>query len=112
MDTRHKNRCDNGCIRRMNTPEIGKGQFAYYQGTLDCPAQVEPESCEFETISLCGCCSFEDGSETKTADECRFKSSNNEWAECGCHNTLIVYTTCLSKRCHGACPYGFKVGED
>ncbi len=92
----------------MDIPKTEKGDFAYYKGTLDCPAQVEPESCEFEVIALCGCCSFEDGSEINTPETCRFRNGEKNRAECECHNTMIVYSTCLSKRNHGACPYGFK----
>jgi hypothetical protein len=100
--------CDSGCIRRMNVPEIGKGNFAFYKGTLDCPAHIgdcDPEV--VEAMTLCGCCSFEDGT-LATVSRCRFRIGDGGWAECDCHNTMIVYGTCLSKRNHGKCPYGLK----
>lgn len=103
----HEKRCDNGCIRRMDIEKCGEGNFSYYLGTLDCPAQVEPESCECEVISLCGCCSFDDGI-SMTVDKCRYRNELVSWAECECHNTPIIYSTCLSKRNHSACPYGLK----
>jgi hypothetical protein len=106
--TKHSKSCNNGCIRKMNIRKTGSGVFAYYKGTLDCPAQVEPKSCEFEAITLCGCCSFENERDIKTIENCRFRKGDGNWADCECHNTMIIYTTCLSKRNHGACPYGFK----
>lgn len=107
--TEHPNRCSNGCIRRMDIGKNRTGDFEYYQGTLDCPAQLElnPMYRELtETITLCGCCSFEDGSKTKEPKDCRFRSGHGSWPECDCHNTRIIYSSCLSKRNHGACPYG------
>jgi len=108
----HKNRCKNGCIRRMDVEEKGNGQFSYYKRTLDCPAQISADS-EFdqdivETISLCGCCSFDNGSSIKKPEDCRLQEGKGDYAACTCHNTQIVYATCLSKRNHGACPYGLK----
>lgn len=100
----HKNRCTNGCIRRMDVEQIGKGNFSYYKGTLDCPAQVHKS---VYTISLCGCCSYDDGKST-TVETCRLRTGVGDSSECNCHNSMLVYGTCLSKRNHGACPYGLE----
>jgi hypothetical protein len=115
-ETKHEKRCDNGCIRRMDIEKIGAGDFSYYQGTLDCPAQISVSECFFEeevaAISLCGCCSFEDGSLVKKPGDCRFQKGEGNFAECSCHNTRIIYAACLSKRNHGACPYGLVLTKE
>jgi hypothetical protein len=93
----------------MDIPSEGKGSFLFYRGTLDCPAQIRlSDDEEIEIISKCGCCSFDDGSKV-TVDNCRHRNEiKNDFASCDCHNTMIIYATCLSKRNHGACPYGLK----
>lgn len=111
----HPSRCDNGCIRRMDIERTGKGNFSYHKGTMDCPAQLDLSGRwaeEVSTISVCGCCSFDDGTTVKSPDDCRYRKGEGSWSECDCHNTPILYTTCLSKRNHGCCPYGLKAGDD
>jgi hypothetical protein len=85
------------------------GPFSFYKGTLDCPAQVPDGVSDeiIEAMALCGCCSFDDGIST-TPLNCRLREGTGNSAECTCHNSTIVYGTCLSKRNHGACPYGLK----
>jgi len=98
----------------MDVPKKFKGDFAYYKGTVDCPAQIEingNHSDEILAIEAVGCCSFDNGSSTKVAEDCRYRNGSGDWAECNCHNTMIIYATCLSKRNHKACPYGI-TGSD
>lgn len=95
----------------MDPERVGTGDFSYDRGTLDCPAQLDPSGHDqdaVEIIEACGCCSFDDGSTVKTPDDCRYRVGNGKWYDCDCHNTPIVYGSCLSKRNHGACPYGMK----
>lgn len=110
----HEKRCDNGCIRRMDIEKVGEGHFSHYPGTLDCPAQVDLDSCEFETIKECGCCSFDDGKNVKTPEDCKYGKPGGpfNFVECNCHNTPIIYASCASKRAHGCCPYGLKNEEE
>ena len=109
MSEAHSQSCGNGCLRRMDVEEEGVGNFSFYKGTLDCPAKVGDRDLELmELTSLCGCCSFDNGSSTKTPEDCRFRRGTSDSAACDCHNSHIVYATCLSKRNHGTCPYGLK----
>jgi hypothetical protein len=111
---KHEKRCGNGCIRRMDVEKIGTGDFSYYKGTLDCPAKVDYEM-DLDVVSAmsdCGCCSFEDGSLVNRPEDCRFQKGDGDFAECSCHNTMIVYVTCLSKRNHGVCPYGIGMTKE
>lgn len=109
----HKNCCRNGCIRRMDIEDIEKGYYTYYKGTMDCPAQISLGDDfwrdQIEAIEICGCCSFDDGSKVTAPTDCRLREGDGDWATCECHNTRIVYTTCLSKRNYGVCPYGLGV---
>lgn len=99
----------------MDVEKIGEGNFAYYKGTFDCPAQITLSDTEsVDVIVACGCCSFDDGSKVKSPDDCRYRSCGNSpfgFQECSCSNTMIIHGTCLSKRNHGACPYGLKGTE-
>ncbi len=109
----HERQCKR-CIRRMDIEKEGTGNFSYYNGTLDCPARLELNEMyqdELDTITACGCCSFDDGSKMKNPEDCRLRVGEGSWAECSCHNTPIIYSTCLSKRNHGKCPYGLKGGD-
>ncbi len=116
----HPKRCDNGCIRRMDPEKSDTGfvppryNYSHYLGTLDCPAQLNArdiDNDEGQVISACGCASYLSSMAVLTPTFCWLRKGDGDSAECECHNTPIIYSTCLSKITHGCCPFGFK-GDD
>jgi hypothetical protein len=107
----HEKRCER-CIRRMDIEIEENGDFTFYMGTLDCPAQLDDwHNTEIiEAISMLGCCSFESGIER--VEDCRFREGINNSARCNCSNSMLVFGTCLSKRNHDCCPYELKGDKD
>ena len=108
----HEKRCER-CIRRMDIDEYYyDDQFGYRKGTFDCPAQISIgwDKDAVQAIEVCGCCSFESGIES--VEECRFRDGEGDFTGCECHNTRVVFGTCLSKRNHECCPYELKGDKD